>query len=60
MPSTSAAVSPVSRSTFVQASSASAPALTAPASRENPVVAALAIATLSFAGFRLEIIGPPL
>jgi hypothetical protein len=45
MPSTSAAVSPVSRSTLTQASSASEAALTSPPSREKPVVAALAMAT---------------
>ncbi len=55
MPSTSAAVDPVSRQAATQASSASDAALTSPPSREKPVVAALAIATRSLAGLRDEI-----
>ena len=55
MPSTSAAVSPVSRSTWTHASSASDAALTSPPSREKPVVAAFAMATRSLAGLRPEI-----
>ena len=55
MPSTSAAVRPVSRNTCTHASSASDAALTSPPSREKPVVAALAIATRSFTGLRREI-----